>query len=98
MQRTRDKALTDIFNQRLLHRYVPVFPVQIIRWLARPYFQNLIDRFQKHRVAVRFEIAENFRVGQQPAGADTEDQAAIEHMIEHRDRGRERGRMACSAY
>ena len=59
--------------------------------------KDLVDRFQEHRVAVGFEIAENFRVRQQPSGADAEDQASVEHVIEHRDARRQARPDGCSA-
>ncbi len=93
LQGTRNETLTDIPDQALLHRNVPVFALQIIRRFAGPNRQNLIDGFQKHRVAVGFEVAKNFGVGQQPAWADAEYKSPVEHVIEHRDRGSERSRM-----
>src|SRR6187399_2638359 len=93
LQRPCNEALTDIFNQGLLYRYIPILALEIIWWLARPDLKDLIDRLQKHRVAVGIEIAEHFRVRQQPAGADTKDQATIEHVVEHCDRGGQRRRM-----
>ena len=56
--------------------------------------QYLIDRFEEHRIAVGVEIAEHFRVRQQSARRNTEDETAIEHVIEHRDLRRDGGRMA----
>ena len=93
LQGAWDETLADILDQGLLNRYAPIFALQIIRRLAGPDLKHLIDRFQEHRVPVRFEITEDLRVRQQPAGADTEDQAAIEHVVEHRNRGSNRSRM-----
>jgi len=64
LQGARDEALSDIFDQGLLNRYVPIFALQIIWRLARPDLKNLVDRFQEHRVPVRFEVTEDFGVRQ----------------------------------
>ena len=93
LQRPRDEALADILDQGLLRRDVPVFSLDIVRRLAGPDLQHLIDRFEKHLVAVGVEIAEQFGIRQQSAGADSENQAAVEHVIEHRHGGRDGGRM-----
>ena len=69
------------------------FPMKIIGRLAGPDIQNLIDRFKKHLVAIGIEIAEQLGIRQQSAGADSENQAAVEHVIEHRHGGRDSGRM-----
>src|SRR5260221_10219953 len=93
LQRPRNEALADILDQGLLCRDVPVFSVEIIRRLTGPNFQNLIDCFKKHLVAVGVEIAEQLGVRQQSAGAYTEDQTPVEHVIEHRHTGRDGGGM-----
>src|SRR5690349_16813836 len=93
LQRARDEALTNVLDPRLFYRYVPVFALKIIWRFARPDLKNLIDRLKEHRVAISVEITKNFRIRQQSARADTEDQAAVEHVIEHRDRRCKRRRM-----
>src|SRR5256714_15211321 len=88
------EPLADMRNQRLFRRNAPVFSLDVVRRLARPDIQHLINRFEKHRVAVGVEISEQFRVGQQPARTDAENQAPIEHVIEHRHTGGGGGRVS----
>ena len=93
LQRARNETLADVFDLGLLNRYVPELALNIIGRLAGPDLKHLIDRLQEHGIPVGIEIAEHFRVRQQAAGADAEDQASVEHMVEHRDRGCNRSRM-----
>jgi hypothetical protein len=85
LQRLRNKALADIAQVMLLHADVPVFSLQVVRRIVLPDVQDLIDRFEKHRVAVGIEIAEYFRIREQSARRDSENETAIEHVVEHRD-------------
>src|SRR5258708_29968060 len=85
LQRLSDKSLADILDQGFLRRDVPVFSGEIVRRFSRPDIQHLIDRFKKHLVAVGIEISAQLSVRQKPAGANSEYQAPLESMIEHRD-------------
>src|SRR3981189_141952 len=93
LQRTRDEALADFLDQGFLRRDVPIFALKIVRWLAGPDLQNLIYRFEKHLVEIGIEIAEELSIRQQSAGTDPENQASVEHVVEHRQAGRDGGRM-----
>src|SRR6202022_864125 len=94
LQRARNVSLADLFYQGLLRRDVPVFSVKIIGRLAGPDIQNLIDRLKKYLVAIGVQITEQFRVRQKSAGAYSENQTSIEHVIEHRHTGRDSGGMS----
>src|SRR5207302_7949040 len=72
---------------------VPVFPLKIVRRLAGPDIQNLIDRFEKHLVAIGIEVAEQFRVRQKSTGAYSENQSSLKHVIEHWHVSGDNGRM-----
>src|SRR5437899_3840406 len=94
LQWSRNEPLADILDQSLLRRDVPVFSVEIIRRLTGPDIQNLVDGFKKHLVAVGVEIAEQLGIRQQSAGAYSENQTPVEHVIEHRHTCRDGGGMA----
>ena len=87
LQRLGDEALADLGHHGAARRDRPVFALDVVGRVAAPDREHLVDRLDEHGVAVGVEIAEQFRVGEQPARADAEDQPAIEHVIEHRDRG-----------
>src|SRR5260370_19435945 len=93
LQRASNESLADVLDHGLLRRYVPVLPLNIIRRFASPDIENLIDRFKKHGVSVGVELTEKFAIRQASAGADYENQASIEYVIEHRYAGRNGGRM-----
>src|SRR5438105_15760367 len=88
------EPLADMRNQRLFRRNAPVFSLDVVRRLARPDIPYLINRFEKHRVAVGDEMSEQFRCGQQPARTDADDQASIEQVMEQSRTGRDGGRVS----
>jgi len=57
-------------------------------------FEHLIDRFFEHGIAIRVEQFEAFRVGPRNPRTDPEQEAPLEHLIDHRDIGRDHGRVA----
>ena len=85
LQRLEKDPLADFGKQRALGADLPEFAVQIVGRLTRPDLQHHVDGFEEHRVAVAVEVAEGLRVGQQAARTDAEDEAPIEHVIEHGD-------------
>src|SRR5437899_12793169 len=93
LQWPRNVSLADIPDQGPLRRDVPVFPLKIVRRLAGPDIQNLIDRFEKHLVAIGIEVAEQFRVRQKSTGAYSENQSSLKHVIEHCHASGDNGRM-----
>src|SRR3954453_18102238 len=93
LQGSRQIALTEIGHEMFLEHHVPVFALDAIGRIALPDLQHLVDAFQKHRVAIGIEIAERLGVRHQAARRDAKDEAAIQHMIEHRDVRRDCSRM-----
>src|SRR5258708_13413716 len=93
LQWPRDVSLADIPDQGPLRRDVPVFSLKIVRRLAGPDIQNLVDRFKKHLVAIAIESAEQCRVRQKSTGAYSENPTSLEHVIEHCHAGGDGGRM-----
>ncbi len=78
---------------RALGRDRPVFARQVIGRIARPQRQHMVHRLDQHVVAIPVVVAEQFRIGAQIAGADAHDEAALGHVIDHRDLRGDRRRM-----
>ena len=83
-----DVADADLRPQRLHRRNGPVFSLQVDRRGPRPQRQDVLDRLREHGVAVDVEKAERLGIRAKHAGADPEDEAAFEQIVEH---GRVRG-------
>ena len=83
-----DVADADLRPQRLHRRDGPVFSLQVDRRGPRPQRQDVLDRLREHGVAVDVEKAERLGIRAKHAGADPEDEAAFEQIVEH---GRVRG-------
>ena len=71
-----------------------MLPLQPIGRLAGPDREHVVDALLELLAPVEIEVAEHFPVGGQPARADPEDEAALEEVVEHRDLGRDRRRVA----
>ena len=82
-------TLPDRRDHGLLGCDIPEFPFDVIRRIATPHREYLVDRLDKHCIAIALEVAHHFHVGSQPAGPDTEHEPAFEHVIDHRDRRRD---------
>src|SRR5690242_17194624 len=94
LQRLGQKPLTDFGTEGPLDGNAPKLPVEAIGRIARPDREDLIDTFQKHRVAIDIEVAEGFGIRQQPAGADAENESTVEQMVEHGNLTGDHHRMA----
>ena len=88
-----DHALAVLHRHRVFHRHVPVLAFDVVRRLRRPDLEHRVDALDKHGVAVIIQIAEHFRVRDQPARADAHDEAALEHMVQHGHVGGNGGRV-----
>ena len=81
-------ALPHVRKHGLLSGDVPELAFDVIRRVAAPYRQYLVDRFDEHRVAVALEVTHHFHVGAQPTRPDAELKTPFEHVIHHRDQCR----------
>ena len=86
-------ALPQLRHELTLDVDGPVLAIQVIRRVVVPDRQHLVDGFQEHLVAVGVEVAECLGVRQQATRADAEQEAAVEHMVEHGDLRGDRCRM-----
>jgi hypothetical protein len=68
-----------------LNFYRPVLALDVVGWITHPNSQHRVNRFEKHSVTVRLKITKRLSIRQQSAGTDTENEAAIEHVVEHRN-------------
>ena len=93
LKRFRHEALAELGDQRALGGDGPMLALQIVGRLAGPDGENMIDRLDEHRGAVLVEVAENLGVGQEAAGTDAEDEAAVRHVVDHRHLAGDAGRM-----
>jgi hypothetical protein len=89
-----DRADTDLRPVGLHRRDVPELALDVVGRLARPDRENLVDRFDEHGLAVLVEQAQRLGVRAQDAGADAEDEAALEQVVDHRRVGGDDHRMA----
>ena len=62
LERFRDEALSEFRHQRALSADFPEVPLEVVRWLAGPYFQDLIYGFQEHSPAVLVQVAQDFGI------------------------------------
>ena len=67
-----DRALRQLGDLGLFGGDVPVFALDVVGRVGVPNPENMIDRLDEHGGAVVVQIAERFRVRQQPARADSE--------------------------
>ena len=89
----QEHALTDVGHQRAARGDVPEATAAIVGRFARPEREDVVDRLEEHGAAVGIEVAHDLHVGALAAGADAEDKATLEQVIDHRDVAGERGRM-----
>src|SRR5262245_44716619 len=80
---------------RFLDREAPKLAVELIRRALRPDALDERDRLEHHALALAgVRNIEQLVVRRQAAGADTEDEATLAHVIELRDLRRDHGGMA----
>ncbi|MEA2980865.1 MAG: hypothetical protein QOF09_2688 [Alphaproteobacteria bacterium] len=82
--RLGNRSKSDLRPDRSLGADVPVFSLQSVWRIARPDRENLVDRFDEHRVTVLIEHAHRLSIGPMNARADAHDEAALQNMVEHR--------------
>ena len=68
--------------------------LEVVGGVAGPDAEDEVDALGELLAPVGVEVAEHLPVGRQAAGADAEQEAAFEDVVEHRDLGRDRGRVA----
>ena len=90
----QDQALADLGNRGLAGGHVEILALDVHRPFAFPDLQHRVDTFDKHRIAVLLEVAERLGVRHQAARADAHDEAALEHVVQHRDLPGDGGRVA----
>ncbi len=73
---------------------IPILSGQIVRRLAGPQCDDMIDRLGEHGVTIGIEQLQRFHVGAQHAGANAEHQAAFQQVVDHRCLGGDQERMA----
>ena len=86
-----DHALADLGDHGALGRNLVERAGQVVGRLARPDVEHHVDAFDEHGVTVAAEIAEHLGIRHQPAGRDPEDEAPLQHVVEHRHLGRHAG-------
>ena len=72
----------------------PVLALEVVGRVSCPDAEDEVDGLGELLAAVGVEVPEHLPVGRQAARADAEQEATLEDVVEHRDLGRDRGRMA----
>ncbi len=94
LQRLDDVAETDLRPQRLCRGNVPVFAGEIVRRLARPQRQHMIDGFREHGAAIGIEQFQRLGITAQNAGADSEKKPPVQQIVDQSRLGGDQQRMA----
>ena len=94
LKRLGDDAHAEVEVEGARRRDLVELAVQIVGRRAGPDVENVIYGLGEHRAPVHVEDAERLGVRGQRAGADAEQEPALEHVIEHRGLGGDQHRMA----
>jgi len=82
---------TEFGPQRALGGDVPVLARKTIGRLRRPQGHDLLDRLFEHRIAIFVQPTHDLGVCPADARPDPQHQPALQHVVEHRDAGRDDG-------